>query len=118
MMQSTLPTDRDHDLPPRWDGAEVEWRGWRTPPVLLCSPGTATRGVCPACGSTQPPVTNRGLLRRWRRTNLGLRARRVGMIFAFRCPVCRHDQVLDDLRDGRWWNLDESDYHHEGSVAP
>lgn len=116
-MQPTLPVDRDHDLPPRWDGAEVEWQGWCDQPVLLCWRGPAERDVCPACGSTERRVMNRGLLRVWRRTSTGLRARRLGSIFAFRCPDCRHDQVLDGL-DGEMWDLDESDYHDEGSVAP
>jgi hypothetical protein len=40
-----------------------------------------------------------------------------GTLFAFRCPDCRIDLVLDSHgRDG--WVLDESDYGDEGSSPP
>lgn len=42
---------------------------------------------------------------------------------AYRCTACRHDQVLTigsyvNPVGEQWWNLDESDYHDEGSVCP
>lgn len=37
--QPPLPTDRDHDLPPRWDGFPVHWHGWtQSDPVVICPP--------------------------------------------------------------------------------
>lgn len=63
--QPTLPTDRAHDLPPRWDGHVVVWDGWEAgalSDVRLCPP--LPRECCPACGSLAETTTNRGRVAR------------------------------------------------------
>lgn len=141
MNQPTLPVDRPHDLPPRWDGKVVLWEGWRAlhtdGPVFLCPPGPPQ--CCPACGSFTPAVTNRGKvatstlvtmaqlvdeqaaldhlpLSQQYKYRAGRRPLALYGITAFRCPDCRFDQVLDT--DGVLWNLDESDYGDAGSIYP
>ena len=131
--QPTLPTNRANDLPRFWDGRAVVWDGWE--PQLdawICPPPKPS--CCRACGSFARPVTNRGRVTRFAgithdqiaaadaardRLPLGYKSRLKGHpgtqheLTTFRCPDCRHDQILD--RDGSMWNLDESDYSDEGS---
>ena len=132
-MQPTLPTDRSHDLPRFWDGKAVVWRGWEAPLVAwICPPPKPS--CCEACGSLARPVTNWGRVARFggithdmiaaadaardrlptaHQHRLKGHPRALYELTAFRCPDCRHDQILD--RDGSMWNLDESDYSDEGS---
>lgn len=131
-MQPTLPTDRPHDLPPFWDGRAVLWDGWRAPDLtmFICPPPKPE--CCRACGTMARPVTNRGHVARWpaithkqitdaddrsARLPHGLKHKINPLAYyeltAFRCPDCRHDTVLD--HDGQLWDLDETDYHDEGS---
>lgn len=134
-MQPTPPTDRAHDLPRFWDGKAVVWRGWKVPlDAWICPPPKPS--CCPACGSLARPVTNRGRVARFggithdmiaaadaardrlptaHQHRLKGHPRALYELTAFRCPDCRHDQILD--RDGSMWNLDESDYSDEGSWA-
>lgn len=60
--QPTLPTGpRLHDLPPKWDGYRVEWRGWHvSPPTTLELHGL--RSECPHCASTAPEAVNFGVV--------------------------------------------------------
>lgn len=64
-----------HDLPPRWDGFAVAWRGWeeRPSPTFICGEpddvcGSCGRGdhawsnACERCGSDKPPSSNVGLI--------------------------------------------------------
>lgn len=132
--QPTLPTLRDHDLPPFWDGFAVVWDGWETQqPAFICPPPKAT--CCRACGSMNPSLMNRGRMARstvvthqmigerdvaqerlpWS-VRGKLKALALYSLVAFRCLDCRFDQVLD--REGRWWDLDESDYMDAGSYPP
>ena len=119
--QQTLPTDRAHDLPPTWDGFEVEWRGWVTAPAMMhiCPPRKPE--ACQACGSLAVPVINHGrlyakpseVLRPIGKARLG--KLKVGAwLTAFRCTDCRHDTVLESPA-ARLWVLDESDYAADGS---
>ena len=139
--QPTLPVDRPHDLPPRWDGRAVVWDGWKSRDadgvLFICPPPRPQ--CCLACGSFTPPVSNRGRLALSARTthqdiidNNEARSRlpdsvkwkahasrgpiALYQLTAFRCPDCRFDQVLDG--DGQMWDLDESDYGDSGSIAP
>lgn len=126
-----VPDSGLHDLPPRWDGLPVAWRGWRTITGHICPPG---RDACSSCGSLEHPTINFGLLaddpamtpeeaahddratllahrsrhRRQRRTWIKLTA--------LRCVECGHDQVLD--AEGNLWDLDLSDYDDRGSTDP
>lgn len=132
--QPTLPTGRDFDLPPMWDGRVVVWDEWRpltTPEerVFICPPPIA-RG-CHACGSLAVPMISRGrvavsafVTRQMldadddNRARLGWAAgkrkpRALYELTAFRCPDCLIDQVSD--ADWVMWDLDESDYSAEGS---
>ena len=130
-----MTADRSHDLPRFWDGKAVVWRGWEAPLVAwICPPPKPS--CCEACGSLARPVTNRGRVARFggithdmiaaadaardrlptaHQHRLKGHPRALYELTAFRCPDCRHDQILD--RDGSMWNLDESDYSDEGSWA-
>jgi len=127
--QSPLPTDRAHDLPPRWDGLRVEWDPWQAEPW--------TSGVfhekprpCPACGMYEPRSVVHGVIwsppgvlpfrrpKTYGEAALNQRAETegtpLGHLVVWRCTGCRHDQVLDS-RDSSVWDLDESDYNDDGS---
>ena len=130
-----VTADRSHDLPRFWDGKAVVWRGWEAPlDAWICPPPKPS--CCEACGSLARPVTNRGRVARFGGITHDMIAaadaardrlptahqhrikghpRALYELTAFRCPDCRHDQILD--RDGSTWNLDESDYSDEGSWA-
>lgn len=138
MMQRTLPTDRDHDLPPRWDGWRVEWEGWTAPPdIFICPPPKPQ--PCRACGSFDEQIMNRG--RSWsepgairpyrraktyRQSEANQKADADGSVMlhlvAYRCPDCRADRVRTfgsfvNTAAELWWDLDESDYTDTGSRA-
>lgn len=128
-----------HDLPPRWDGRVALWRGWEyQQPAFVCPPPTPT--VCERCGT---PHGHRGFptqsVNRARvalsvtttlvdieahdenRLRLGVLAHKrkpiaLWRLHAFRCPSCKMDTIWDIDTD-EWWNLDESDYGDDGSVA-
>lgn len=122
------------DLPPKWDGQAVEWRGWThgNSTNVLHSP----RERCEGCGSENEPSVNPGITdprpgetytydpikkTRTGREYIGqpktVTAGRWVRIVAFRCPDCHRDEVWDKRTD-EWWTLDESDYGAEGSVDP
>lgn len=135
-MNDLLTMLREHDLPPRWDGRLVTWSGWTPqPPAFICPPPPLGDTCCPACGSIAPRSQNRGLVAHSPRTTReqldddAENRRRLGSLshkrkrldtlrlYAFRCPDCRHDQVLD-LETDEFWDLDHTDYGDEGSVRP
>ncbi len=118
-----------HDLPPRWDGYPVVWRGWQGVPVIMCHRPVNDR--CVVCGGDKDPSLNTGLVgestdmtqRDVRADDAAARlANRSGVIrhhrrswvrlTAFRCPDCGHDQVDDGEH---MWDLDQSDYTDAGS---
>ena len=129
--QPTLPTaPRLHDLPPRWDGHRVEWGGWRTPPSTTLDPNGIHADCCTHCGAVAPRVINFGVVwarpagliafparRRW-----DARGTRDGgdhaaqWLTAYRCPVCRTDEV-EDRTTRELWVLEDSDYGDDGSYA-
>ncbi len=135
--QRTLPTDdRANDLPPRWDGHRVEWKGWEVPPpssIRFHMPPEC----CRACGSIEPAQHNRGVIwsepgevvpfrrpKSYANAVSNQAARRDGVVLgsltAIRCPDCRYDTVLGPERSGlarEVWDLDESDYTDQGSYA-
>lgn len=104
--------DKEFDLPPKWDGIEVTWKGWQDLPVTSLDFHLKDRHVCTRCGSTQRPVLNRGLVDS---TVKGV-TWPIIRFFAYRCPECRLDTVHDTRRD-EWWDLDTTDYTSFGSVA-
>jgi hypothetical protein len=112
---------REHDLPPRWDGLPVQWGDWSdTADVIMCPPPRRPER-CDHCGVTVACLINIGRI--WTgeasapaaigRARLRRGQHLVGLITAFRCPVCRHDSVLDP--DGKQWDLDVTDYTDDGS---
>lgn len=126
---------RVYDLPPKWDGRVVEWRGWERSVTLLCG-GPDWAQQCHACGSKEVPLRNPGVVHpipgqtfrkdHVRRTKSGkeyvsgtvpVAAWPVLRLFASRCSDCEHDTVWDEETD-EWWDLDHTDYGPEGSVAP
>lgn len=133
---------REHDLPPKWDGRIVEWTGWEPSlaPVFICPPprvpvrdesprrceyarGTNTErnvgivAVSPA--TTQADLDYENENRRLLGGAVGKRP-----LLAYRrlvvtrcCHVCCQDAVYDMDTD-ELWDLDDTDYGDEGSVAP
>jgi len=113
---------REHDLPPRWDGLPVQWGQWgETAGMFICGRSSARGERCGRCKSaaapqinlgriwtdprTAPPAIARGRLSRGRHL--------VCTISAFRCADCGHDTVLDG--NGVMWDLDDTDYAEDGS---
>lgn len=123
-----------NDLPPKWDGRPVEWRGWTHGNSTMVF--HAPRERCEGCGSSNEPSVNPGVtdpdpgetytyepIKKTRsgREYIGpattTAARRWVRIVAFRCPDCGRDEVWDKRTD-EWWTLDESDYGSDGSADP
>src|SRR5690349_1229866 len=111
-----------HDLPPKWDGLEVQSQGWEQPvPVFMCPP-PRTADKCQSCGSTQPAQTNRGIVHvaysahlRPIRRDPQLRSIPLHTLTASRCPECFLDTVTDCAdTEARLWVLDASDYGDDG----
>lgn len=104
---------REHDLPPKWDGAATSWGDWDEMGTVLCS--KVKREPCDRCGSTTQPRVAVGFTIPTRSGPVvHLHERR---LHAFRCPGCLHDTVWD-MSTGEWWDLDPTDYDDEGSNPP
>lgn len=115
MTQPPLPgPPRAHDLPPRWDGLEVEWLGWELLVFSTLVLHDADGYACSGCGSLARPMVNQGWvypnIRRVGRLGLG---RSLVRLFVRRCPDCGLDLVAEP--GGEVWELDESDYGDGGS---
>lgn len=129
--QPTLPpAPRPHDLPPRWDGHRVEWRGWEVLPPTTLERFHGVAAICPHCASTRPQAITTGVVwvapvgllafptkQRW-----DARGSRSGgdhaaqWLTAYRCLDCHADEV-EDRMTGELWVLDDSDYGDDGSYA-
>jgi hypothetical protein len=122
-----VPSGDLHDLPPRWDGLSVVWRGWDEFDMRSCPP----RG-CDSCGhfgalvnlglvGDEPQMSHEDVEHDDRAVRLAfsMRSRRERKswlrLTAFRCTGCGLDVVVDDERNV--WDLDESDYGEAGSEA-
>jgi hypothetical protein len=132
-------TGIERPLPRAWDGRPVQWQEpWREAGrVFICDRSRRKNGLivptCSACGSPRPPLHTMGLLYpiagdvvegeyvRRHRTGRPLHALEEApptwALHAQRCQDCGHDTVYD-FRTGEVWDLDESDYGPDGSVAP
>lgn len=125
---------REFDLPPFWDGRPVVWDGWRTDRDLILLCPVVPPECCPACGSLQSPVANRGRLATSalvtheriaeataarNRLPFDLRHKIRPLAYyelvAHRCMDCLHDQVSELGPGGATWDLDATDYGPEGS---
>lgn len=140
-MTDLLTLLREHDLPPKWDGLAVLWRGWeyQQAGVFLCPPPTPREDRCGGC---KEPLTERGFpvqsvnkglvavssvlthddlrYEEDNRERLGRLAhkrkpRALWRLYVWRCPNCRLDTVWDTDTD-EWFDLDETDYSDAGSV--
>jgi hypothetical protein len=100
---------RANDLPPTWDGVPVTWDGWTdtrwTTWIFHSKPE-----ACEKCGSVAPQQSNMGVVAR----GDGARQHQVARFFAYRCPGCQLDTVID-IRTDTAWTLDETDYGQDGS---
>ena len=104
---------RANRLPPKWDGATVEWEEWE---VDLSSWRFHVKlDPYPYCGSTDERVMAIGRVRNDgpARSIQSARGYRLGRMSAYRCTGCWHDQVIDLA--GALWDLDDSDYDDDGS---
>ncbi|WP_145941738.1 hypothetical protein [Corynebacterium glyciniphilum] len=116
-----------HDLPPRWDGHDVEWESaWETSPLIHFCPPQPDVNICGGCGRDRRPSVKVGRIYKTG-TFADFRTRRVRRgqryvwmhLTAFRCPHCGETEVLtrgDDV-PVRLWVLDEGDYTDVGSYA-
>lgn len=128
----------DRPLPVKWDGRPVTWGDWQeNGRIFICDRTKRKNGLlipaCSACGSTRPSLHSTGLRHPLASdTEAGefLRTHRNGRpvyaqepmpayrdLHAERCQDCGHDTVYD-ARTDESWDLDDTDYGPEGSVAP
>lgn len=137
-MSDLLTLARENDLPPKWNGLAVLWRGWEYVPAgtFICPPPKID--VCEGCGMPTTErgfpawSTNRGLVavasflthddlryEEENRARLGRivhkrKPRALYRLTVFRCHSCALDTVWDHDTD-EMWNLDHTDYGNEGS---
>lgn len=103
---------RLHDLPPSWDGVRIEWGEWSTAQTSMRFHTPPRDLACKQCGQVdQEPHIARGR----RVDDTVVRLPGTGLLFAFRCPGCGHDEVHDQA-DDTCWDLDPSDYTETGST--
>lgn len=138
-MSDLLTELREHDLPPRWDGRVVIWKGWEYQGTALVCPSPQPT-VCEGCGAPDmhrgfpTQARNRGMValspsttreqiaeRDENKRRLGRLAHKspslaLWRLFAFRCSDCKLDTVWDTDTNA-WWLLDHTDYGDDGSVA-
>ena len=101
-----MPTQ--NDLPPKWDGAPVTWRGWQPIETTLDWHLPLDQTACDKCGGLGGgSLMNSGL----RQTPDGPRRN----LSAARCPHCGHDSVWD-MATNEHWDLEPDDYGSEGST--
>jgi len=99
---------RANDLPVSWDGEPVDWCGWGDEPWTTWI--FHHKPVPCVCGSVAPQQVNAGAIDE---VTIG-KTFSVVRLFAYRCPGCSLDTVVD-LRAGTTWELDETDYGSGGS---
>lgn len=128
-------TGREHDLPPKWDGRDVTWRGWASPSPTTADFHTPVEArACTECGAIDHLETNRGDVAALPGetetvtiTKMTRSGREYGKdveqpatidraLMALRCQHCNHDIVLD-LTTNESWDLDSTDYTAAGSTA-
>lgn len=131
-MSGFVPTDEDldlqdplpveprqfgkHDLPPKWDGITIEWRGWEGPQWTSAQFHQSWQeDRCQFCGGDKQASMNLGYACD-PPTPAGIK-RKAMRWWAFRCPDCRGD-VVHDLATDEWWTLDSTDYDDQGSDRP
>lgn len=125
---------REHDLPPKWDGRDVTWRGWSSPsPTTADFHAPPEDRACTECGAIDHLETNLGTVaalpgdtetvEQIRRTRSGREyirtverpARTVATLMALRCQHCEHDDVVD-MTTNTVWELNSTDYTAAGST--
>jgi ribosomal protein S27E len=102
MTLRALPTM--HDLPPAWDGQPVTWGEWVRVWSTLDFHLPASEIACRACGLIESSLVATGAVDR------------ILVLYAFRCPGCRHDVVFDRRTDESW-DLEPVDYLDGGSTS-
>lgn len=134
MTLTLLPTA--HDLPPRWDGHDVEWKPWHhvwssaqwhipdedracTACGLIAEPLHAAGWVQPLPGQTCTVADERTLPSgrvyvRGLTPSKEIPAYPLLCLNATRCTGCGHD-VVHDQRTGQTWDLGPEDYGPHGS---
>lgn len=144
-MSDLLTELREHDLPPKWDGLAVLWRGWEydtSHQVFICPPPPPS--MCEGCGEREKyrgfstRSVNKGLVavssilthddlryEEENRERLGFAGRVVASrtrkpralwrLYVWRCGTCKLDTVWDTDAD-EWFTLDHTDYGDDGSA--
>src|SRR5688500_16423942 len=117
------------DLPLKWDGRRVVWRGWNNSPAFVCRRGRGKPQpeLCQECKSDTQPMVNLGVLDPVpgatfvvptpKRTKSGTSyfkdvtraAWPIVDLVAFRCTNCHLDSVWQMSTD-EFWTLDPGDY--------
>lgn len=122
------------DLPSKWDGRRVVWRGWNDHKAFVCRRRTKSPdAACDACGALRPPMVNLGVLDpepgatftvpKVQRSRSGRSYFRdvvkaawpIVDLVAFRCVGCYVDCVWQMSTD-EFWTLDPGDYGPAGST--
>lgn len=103
-----------NDLPPKWDGVPVTWRGWQVFESSMDFHLTLDQLACDKCGGLgEGTLINTGTRPNTEPEEGG--PTQLRNITAFRCPHCGHDSIWDMATDLHW-DLDPNDYGDEGST--
>lgn len=96
--------NREHDLPPYWDGQPVQWRDWQHLHTTLIYHQPLEHTACEQCAVLDHRASCVGTLRTVPPQTL----------LALRCTHCKLDTVVN-INTHEQWTLDASDYTAEGS---
>lgn len=108
---------RRFDLPPKWDGRDVEWEPWAVLQTTFRFHARLSELVCRKCGSLAPQASCRGVIDQAEGDSVVVPLARWRILYASRCTDCAHDTVYDMTSD-ELWDLDDTDYGPDGSHDP
>lgn len=121
--RAPIVSDREHDLPPMWDGHPVRWGPWeRATPAFMCALNDIGRSepvppACQRCGAIQTVdivATGRVLSSITGPSGQPCDGTPLAALTAVRCGDCGHDTV-HNIVAGQTWDLSLADYTDGGS---